>query len=251
MREGQFVVHYQAKAFSRGNAFEVSGVEALVRWNHPRLGLLHPAGFLKAVADSGQMVQLTDYVIAESIRQAGVWRQQGLRLQLGLNISSDLVTDLELPRRLALVLDEHGVSPGDVVIDVLEQTGPETADLVRDVFTQLRLLGVGLCLDNFGVGSSSITRLMNMPFTEVKVDGSLLTRVMEEPGAHRVLGCFVDLMHALGLSVCAEGVETDAAMEHVRAAGFDAAQGLVIGAVSTAVQIARSLRSADVARAAG
>jgi len=225
LAEHELRLLYQPKLAIASGLVTVQGVEALVRWQHPRRGLLQPRHFLGATEEHGLMSPLTDFVMMEAVRQAGKWRARGLQLEIVINLSTKLVRDRAFPERLAVLLQEHEFPPQQLVLDVTESPSGDDQDLLLDVFTQLRMLGVGLSLDNFGTGMSSLTEIYRMPFTEIKVDHKLIADAPREREARVVVQAIADLAHALKLTVCAEGVETLAMFEVVRGAGFDTAQG--------------------------
>jgi EAL domain-containing protein (putative c-di-GMP-specific phosphodiesterase class I) len=223
--ELELTLFYQPKLCLTGGTVEIRGVEALIRWQHPRRGLLQPRHFLNAIEESGLMAQLTDFVMAEAVRQSGLWRSRGVVLETIINLSTRLVQDRGFPDRLAVLLQENDFPPQQLVLDVTESLHAEDQSLLLDVFTRLRILGVGLSLDNFGTGLSSLTELYRMPFSEIKVDHSLIADVPRERDARVIVRAIVTLAHSLNLSVCAEGVETRQMLDFVRSAGFDTAQG--------------------------
>jgi EAL domain-containing protein (putative c-di-GMP-specific phosphodiesterase class I) len=225
LEEHELRLLYQPKLAIASGLVRVQGAEALVRWQHPRRGLLQPSHFLRAAEDQELMSQLTDFVMTEAVRQAGEWRARGLHLEIVINLSTKLVRDRAFPERLAVLLQEHEFPPRQLVLDVTESPSAEDQDLLLDVFTQLRLLGVGLSLDDFGTGMSSLTEIYRMPFTEIKVDHTLIADALREREARVVVQAIADLAHALKLTVCAEGIETRQMFEFVRGAGFDTAQG--------------------------
>jgi EAL domain-containing protein (putative c-di-GMP-specific phosphodiesterase class I) len=223
--EHELTLLYQPKLAVGSGLLRVQGVEALVRWQHPRRGLLQPRHFLPAAEKYGLMSQLTDFVMAEAVRQAGLWRARDLHLEIVINLSTKLVQDRAFPERLAVLLQEHEFPPQQLVLDVTESPNAGDQNLLLDVFTQLRILGVGLSLDNFGTGLSSLTEIYRMPFSEIKLDHSLIADAPREREARVVVEAIVNLAHALQIAVCAEGVETRQMFEIVRDAGFDTAQG--------------------------
>jgi EAL domain-containing protein (putative c-di-GMP-specific phosphodiesterase class I) len=236
---GELTLLYQPKLALLPAGVTVQGVEALVRWQHPRLGGLRPAHFLGAIAQYGLMTALTDFVMTEAIRQAGQWRRQGMALETVINLAPVLVRDRDFPRRLASLLQEHDVPAAQVMLDITDPCRHEDRNLVLEVFTSLRLLGVGLSLDNFGAGQSPLTELYRMPYSEIKVDQSLLIDGSNDADAQRVVRAIVELAHALRMTVCAQGVETLAMSEFARATGFDSAQGHFYCAPVDAAQMAR------------
>lgn len=223
--ELELTLVYQPKMAIASGVVKIQGVEALVRWQHPRRGLLAPRHFLGAVEDYGLMSQLTDLVMTEAVREAGQWRARGLQLDIIVNLSTKLVKDEGFPERLAILLREHDFPPQFLTLDVTESANLDDQSLLLDVFTKLRILGVGLSLDDFGVGPSSLTGMYRMPYSEIKVDRTLIADVAREREARVVVEAIVSLAHNLGLTACAEGVETVQMLDIVRSAGFDTAQG--------------------------
>jgi EAL domain-containing protein (putative c-di-GMP-specific phosphodiesterase class I)/CheY-like chemotaxis protein len=225
LREGEFTVHYQPKLVRRGMEWHVGAVEALVRWQHPSLGLLMPQEFLELADRHGAMAGISDAVLTAAVRQIGQWRQAGLDLALTVNLSPRLVQDLEFPDRLSRLMLEFGLPPHYLTLEVTEAAPLNNPQLVMDIFARLRLRGVGLSLDDFGTGMSSLTQLYRMPFSEVKIDSSITAGVTSSPAAVTVARALIDLAHNLSLTVCAEGVESLEAFQLLDGAGCDALQG--------------------------
>lgn len=223
--EHELTLLYQPKLAIVSGTVSVQGVEALVRWKHPRRGLLPPADFLPAVKEHRLMVQLTDFVLTEAVRQGAIWRALGLNLEVVVNLSIELVEDRAFPERLALLLEEHEFPASGLTLDVTESANVPDRDLLLDVFTRLRMLGVGLALDNFGAGAYSLVEIYRIPYSEIKVDRCLIADAPQERDARIVVQAIVNLAHTLDLAVCAEGVETSQMYEFVRSAGFDSVQG--------------------------
>jgi EAL domain-containing protein (putative c-di-GMP-specific phosphodiesterase class I) len=223
--EHELIVHYQPKLLRTARDWQVTGAEALVRWRHPRLGLLYPGDFLPLAEQSGLIVGVTDFVLTDAIRQIGHWRHRGLHLAAAVNLSPRLVQDLEFPDRLGRVLKEFDVTADQLILEVTEAASLHDPELVMDIFTRLRVKGVGLSLDDFGTGLSSLTQLYKMPFSEVKIDGSLISEVIQAKPAATVVRAIIELAHNLSLTVCAEGVETSQQFEFLEQLGCDALQG--------------------------
>jgi EAL domain-containing protein (putative c-di-GMP-specific phosphodiesterase class I) len=225
LTEHELILEYLPKIDIRAAVPKMQGVEALVRWQHPRRGLLYPRHFLGSIENHGLMARLTDFVMTEAVRQASHWRARGLPLEMVVNLSPKLVTDREFPQRVAVLLRENEVPAQQLVFDVTEAASLDSRDLMLDVFTRLRILGVGLSLDNFGTGVSSLTELYRMPFSELKVDHALIADVVREREAMLIVQAIAKLAHTLELEVCAGGVETREMLGFVQSAGFDSAQG--------------------------
>jgi EAL domain-containing protein (putative c-di-GMP-specific phosphodiesterase class I) len=237
IEEHELTVHYQPKVMRTAADWQVSSAEALVRWRHPRLGLLYPAEFLPIAEKSGLIVAVTDFVLTDAIRQIGHWRQLGLHLSAAVNLSPRLVQDLEFPDRLGRLLQEFDVSADQLMLEVTEAASFHDPELVMDIFTRLRLRGIGLSLDDFGTGLSSLTQLYKMPFSEVKIDAVLVADVFQVKSAATVVRAIIDLAHSLSLTVCAEGVESPAAFEFMERNGCDALQGDFIASAMPAGEI--------------
>ena len=237
IEEHELIVHYQPKLVRCQGDWQVRSAEALVRWRHPGLGLLYPGEFLPLAEKSGLIVGVTDFVLTDAIRQIGHWRQRGLKLGAAVNLSPRLVQDLEFPERLGLLLREFDAAAEQLTLEVTEAASLDDPDLVMDIFTRLRVRGVGLSLDDFGIGTSSLTQLYKMPFSEVKIDRLLISEIPTGRAAATVVRAIIDLAHNLSLTVCAEGVETSPVFEMIDQAGCDAVQGEFIAPAMPANEI--------------
>lgn len=237
IEEHELIVHYQPKVVRAASDWQVRSAEALVRWRHPRLGLLYPGEFLALAEQSGLIVGITDFVMTDAIRQIGHWRQRGLDLAVAVNLSPRLVQDLEFPDRLSRIFREFDATPEQLTLEVTEAASLDDPELVMDIFTRLRVKGVGLSLDDFGTGMSSLTQLYKMPFSEVKIDGSLIADITSSKAAETVVRAIVELAHNLSLSACAEGVETSPAFEFLDQIGCDAVQGDFIASAMPAADM--------------
>jgi EAL domain-containing protein (putative c-di-GMP-specific phosphodiesterase class I) len=239
LTEHELTLEYLPKIDIRATVLKMQGVEALVRWQHPRRGLLYPHHFLGPMEHHGLMARLTDFVLTEAVRQASQWRARGLPLEMVVNLSPKLVTDREFPERVAVLLRENEVPAQQLVLDMTEASSLDSRDLMLDVLTRLRILGVGLSLDNFGTGVSSLTELYRMPFSEIKVDQALIADVAREREAMLIVQAIANLAHTLEIEVCAEGIETHEMLGFVRSYGFDTAQGRFFSGPVKPAQIER------------
>jgi EAL domain-containing protein (putative c-di-GMP-specific phosphodiesterase class I) len=239
LAEHELILEYLPKIDIRTDQPKMQGVEALVRWQHPRRGLLYPRQFLGAMEDHHLMVRLTDFVMTEAVRQASQWRALGLPLEMVVNLSPKLITDREFPERVAVLLRENELPAQQLILDVTEASSIEARDLMLDVFTRLRILGVGLTLDNFGIGVSSLTELYRLPFSEIKVDQALIADVVRVREAMLIVQAIANLAHTLELMVCAGGVESREMLGFIRNAGFDTAQGRFFSGPVRPAQIER------------
>ncbi len=235
--EMEFVAHYQPKLLRGNYGWTIAAAEALVRWQHPVRGIVYPRDFLPLAESTGLITAITDVVLTDAIRQAGHWNSRGLHLGVAVNLSPRLVQDVEFPDRLALLLREYNVAAEQLTLEVTEAASLHDPELVMDIFTQLRVKGVGLSLDDFGTGTSSLTLLYKMPFNELKIDRALICEAPFTRAAAAIVRAIVDLSHTLGLTVCAEGVENESALNFMNDIAFDALQGDAISAAVPASEI--------------
>ncbi|HYM35665.1 MAG TPA: EAL domain-containing response regulator [Steroidobacteraceae bacterium] len=229
IEEIELVVHYQPRLERHNGDWRVGGAEAYVRWQHPQLGLLYPKDFLHLADDHAVTTAIADFVLTDAIRQIGHWRAHGLDLSVAVNIAPRLVKDLEFPDRLSRILQEFNVAASQLTLDVVEEAAQHDSELAMDIYTRLRVKGVGLALDDYGVGASSLTHLYKMPFSEVKIDQALIGTLPQNRTAAMVVRAIVQLAHNLSLAACAEGVESALAFDFLDQCGCDRAQGDFIG----------------------
>ncbi len=243
LAEHELLLVYQPKIAIGLDSLRVQGVEALVRWQHPTRGLLGPQEFLDAVKQHGLMAHLTDFVTTEALRQLAAWQQCDLSLEMVVNLNARLVRDREFTDRLAILLEENAVPAERLIFDITEASNTADRTMMLDVLRRLRILGVGLSIDNFGRESSSLAEIYRMPFSEIKVDRSLIADLPKEQNGSVLMHAIADLAHALHLKVCGAGVETRQMLEAIRAAGFDSAQGNFFSGAVLPEEIERLVRT--------
>ena len=217
----QFRVHYQPQLDLRSGA--LAGVEALVRWQHPRLGLLAPAAFLDLVERGGHMADLTEFVLREATvwARAAPWTDE---VRVAVNLSASSLAD----PGLLVLLDEllaEGLDPTVVVLEVTETLLMSNPEQAVEMTREIRHRGFGLSIDDYGTGYSSLSYLVDLPATEVKLDRSFTVRLSGDDRVRQIVAGTVELAHRLGLRVVAEGVEDEATLEVLRSLGVDETQG--------------------------
>jgi EAL domain-containing protein (putative c-di-GMP-specific phosphodiesterase class I)/CheY-like chemotaxis protein len=225
---GQLVTHYQPKLRREDGDWRIHGVEALIRWQHPDLGLVYPDAFIGLAEETGLIAALTDFVLQDGIRQLGAWDAQGVSLELSVNLSPRLVRELDFPDQLAELMRAHRLDNHRLTLEITETAALEDPARTRDILTRLRVKGFGLSLDDFGTGYSSLTQLYRMPFNELKIDKSLGMELHAGREARTIARSLIDLAHNLGLKVCTEGVETAGALQFLEQAGSDWVQGFYL-----------------------
>jgi diguanylate cyclase (GGDEF)-like protein len=219
----ELVLHYQPKvSLSTG---ELTGVEALVRWQHPSRGLLSPDEFVTLAERTGAVADLTRWVVDRALKQHRAWREQGIDLPVAVNLAAANIVDITLPGAVARLLKRHDVAGDRLECEISEHT--VMADPVRasDVLAALRKLGVRLSLDDFGTGHSSLSYLKRLPLDEVKIDRSFVAGMAEDENDAVIVRSTIDLARNLGLQVVAEGVETAEIMQALAELRCDTAQG--------------------------
>ena len=225
----EFVVRYQPKVErSEGSEWLTKEAEALVRWRHPKHGLIGPLEFLPEVEAFGMMSELTEFVLRKTASQLATWRQQGLVLNGCVNIPPSQLKDEDLGERLAAVVAEFGIESSSFTLEVVEQDFADPDSVHVRTLRGLRDAGFRLCLDDFRVAAASLGTFEQLPFDEIKIHASALKHARENPVAMQVLAAVSGLAHSLDMSVCAEGVEDQETFEFLKTIECDKMQGFLI-----------------------
>jgi diguanylate cyclase (GGDEF)-like protein/PAS domain S-box-containing protein len=227
IKADQLVVQYQPQIHLETG--RVAAAEALVRWDHPRYGLLGPDAFLPMAEQIGLMRSLTLHVLDRALADLAYWRQQGCEINVAVNLSKQNLIDLGLPSDVARLLDKWNVEASRLQLEVTETIIGADPVRVGEILTRLGQLGVTLSLDDFGTGSSSLSFLRQLPVDELKIDKSFVLGMEHDQEATAIVRTIVELAHDLGLKAVAEGVETDRARELLLESGCDFAQGFLLG----------------------
>ena len=235
---GELTPHYQPKVSRATGGWVVDGVEVLARWQHPRLGLVMPNRFIPLAERTGLIADLTSTMLNAALRQLRVWQDEGLHLSCAVNLPPGLVTDLSFPDRVAASLADNGVDGRLLVLELTETATIQNPTATMAILARLRVKGIGLSLDDFGTGYSSLTQLFEMPFSEMKIDKSLVMNVPQKREATTMIRSLIELAHNLGLKVCAEGVENREALDALASMKCDRCQGYFISRPIPASEIA-------------
>jgi EAL domain-containing protein (putative c-di-GMP-specific phosphodiesterase class I) len=220
---GQLVLHHQPKVSPRDG--RVTGVEVLVRWQHPTRGLLYPDAFIDLAESFGLMNSLTVAVLDLALAQCRSWRDGGWQLGVAVNVSPSNLVDEDFPRAVAGLLDRHGLLATDLVLEVTEGLLMEDRERAASVLTRLRSMGAGIAIDDYGTGYSSLAYLAELPVTELKLDRSFVAAMTGSPRSAAIVTSTLQLAHALGLVLVAEGVEDEQTLQALAALGCDTVQG--------------------------
>ncbi len=205
------------------------GVEALVRWRHPVRGLLSPNLFVPVAENCGLIYDLTQFVIMSTLAQCAQWKMAGINLRASINLSARTLGRLDIPEQLVTTAARLGLEPSQVVLEVTETSIMAGGSQSLDILTRLRMKGFGLSIDDFGTGVSSLQRLRNIPFTELKIDLGFVQKMGSERDSRAIVESIIDLGHKVGMIVVAEGVETQLQWDLLTDMGCDVAQGYLIG----------------------
>ncbi len=224
--DDQLVLHYQPKVDLRTGA--IDSVEALVRWDHPTRGLLYPADFLGLLEDSGLMLTLTRTVLALALDQAAQWHANGIGLGVAVNVPAASLLDDDFPGFVAGQLALRRLSPGNLQLEITEETLMADRGRARDVLSTLRDLGVHIALDDFGTGYSSLAYLRELPIDELKLDRSFVVPMAGDARAAALVQSTINLAHSLGLRMVAEGVEDETTYAELTRYGCDQVQGFYV-----------------------
>jgi diguanylate cyclase (GGDEF)-like protein len=222
LRDGELRLYMQPKLDLASG--EIYGAEALVRWQHPELGLLYPDAFISAVEQAGSIAHLTRWVLREAVDRCASWRNQGVILGVAVNISVDDLTDEYLPYFLLELTQKHHLAPHMLTLEVTESAIMHNVQKSLAVVNCIHELGFRLAIDDFGTGHSALSQLKRLPVDELKIDKSFVTR-SNDAKDDAILRATIDLAHQLGLTVVAEGVEDDGAITRLAAHGCEHAQG--------------------------
>ncbi len=219
----QLVLHYQPKIdFKPGH---VNGVEVLVRWNHPMLGLLAPDKFIPLAESSNLIKPLTVAVLRGALRQCEAWRRAGIDLSVLVNLSAVNVRDPEFPDKVAAILAEFSVPPARLELEITEAALMSQPALAVACIKKLSRMGLQISIDDFGTGYSSMAYLKELLVAKIKIDRSFVKDMASNHNDAVIVRSTVELGHSLGLKIVAEGVETQEVWDQLHALGCDDAQG--------------------------
>jgi diguanylate cyclase (GGDEF)-like protein len=233
----EIVLHYQPQIDVTSG--RVVGMEALVRWEHPERGLVPPNSFIPLVERTGLSTSLTEYVLRRVARQLQEWREAGVEIDVtvAVNLTMFDLLDTSLPGKVARLLEEAGVDPGRLELEITERVIMADPVRVRGVVEQLKKIGVRIAIDDFGTGYSSLSYLKSLPVDVLKIDRSFVLSMTVDQSDRAIVRSTIDLAHNLGLSVVAEGVDNEETLEELARYGCDVAQGFYISRPQAAERI--------------
>lgn len=226
LEKNEFKMFYQPKIALKTN--KLVGLEALIRWERPAHGLVFPDAFVPIAEESGLIIPLTYWIIQDVFKQYAIWKKKKLTLNLAINLTPSILTDLLFPDELVKLSQSFQVDPEHICFEITEAAAMQREDTVLEVLTRIRLKKFSLSIDDFGTGYSSLVELQRLPFTEMKIDRSFVCDLETNELNRNIVKSVIDLGKNMHLSLVAEGVETQAAFDKLKKLGCDVAQGYLI-----------------------
>ena len=227
VEEEELVLHYQPIIDLTSEV--AVGMEALVRWNHPTLGLTGPEEFLPLAENSWLGGPLTAWVLGRAVSDCAAWRAAGSPAGVSVNVFPESLTEEWIVGTVAGLLEDHGLAPDALTLELTEKGWPVDLELAGTTMAALAALGVCISLDDFGTGDSSLSRLQRLHFDEIKIDRCFVAEAAERLPDREIIRFTAELAHALGRRAVAEGIERAEDLDVVRRMGIDAAQGFLLG----------------------
>lgn len=246
-REKQWVLHYQPKVELQTG--KLTGMEALVRWNHPDHGLVYPDSFISTVEDCDAVDALTEWVVRTALVQLSHWQDEGVQVQMAVNVTMQNLRAPDFASRVSALVRETGTSPQDLTLEITESRLISPTPAPLESLVRLRLQRFGLSIDDFGTGHSSLAQLRDVPFTELKIDRGFVHGARNNQIIRPMLEGSIGIAKRLGMQSVAEGVETEDDWHLLREIGCDLAQGYFIGRPAAASQLPEWIASWEARRA--
>ena len=220
----EFLIHYQPRVSV--DSLAITGVEALVRWQHPQLGLVSPAEFIPLAEDTGLIVPIGEWVLRKACLQSREWQERGFApIQMSVNISARQFHERDLSETVIRILDETGLAAKHLDLELTESSIMQNSEFAAGVLDRLKSMGINISIDDFGTGFSSLASLKRLPIDVLKIDKSFVRDVTTDPDDAALVMAIITLAHNLRLKVIAEGVETAEQLRFLQLLRCDEIQG--------------------------
>ena len=244
IEQNQLLLHFQPKLELKTG--RILSTEALVRWQHPRLGMLSPDKFILTAEQTGLIGPLTHWVLMEALKCHLELHRDGVHLRVAVNISARSLHDPHLPKLVADALDANGAKPDQLMLEVTESAIVLDPKRAEENLVALSNMGVALSIDDFGTGYTSLASIKRLPVNEIKIDRSFVTNMLTDKKDAMIVRTVIELGHNFGLAVVAEGVETQEVLDALAVLGCDKVQGFFISKPQTTEQLKNWYRSSRV-----
>jgi len=220
----QFVVHYQPIVDKKNDC--IASAEALVRWNHPKLGFLHPKSFIGVAEETGAIAYIGEFVLREACKQSKAWKDEGHQFyRIAVNISLAQLSDWKFPQKTFRILNEVGVEPEDIELEITESMAMADPEATQHALLQLKSFGIKIYIDDFGTGFSSLSHLQHFPLDGLKIDGRFIQQSLYSDRDEKLMHSIILMGRALNMDVVAEGVETQEQLELLKGLDCHMMQG--------------------------
>ena len=243
LERGEFLIHYQPQVSLETGA--VIGAEALLRWNHPDKGMIPPGAFIPIAEDSGLIVPIGAWVLAEACRQAAEWHARGLSLSVAVNLSALQLQRSDLVRTVTGALADSGLDPLLLELELTESMLIRNTDLVMDNLRRIKAMGVQVSIDDFGTGYSNLSYIGRLAVDKLKIDRSFVADLTSNHDSAKITAAVIQMAHGLNLTAVAEGVEDAETLEALRQLNCDVAQGYFLGRPGPADAVERAARQVN------
>ncbi|MCC2101616.1 MAG: EAL domain-containing protein, partial [Hyphomicrobiales bacterium] len=240
----EFVLYYQPQ-------FDVStdtiiGVEALLRWNRPGVGIVGPGAFLPQAEENGLIIPINEWVLRKACADARIWQRDGFpAFRVAVNMSPIQFRKKNVPLQVARILSETGLDPRRLELELTENIVMQDIDAVANDLRELNRLGISIAIDDFGTGYSSLSYIKKLPVQRIKIDQSFVRNMTQDPNDSAIVRAIITLGRSLGLEVVAEGVETQKHLQGLRDVGCEIVQGYLLGRPAPFAEVSRLFGERD------
>ncbi len=242
LQSNEFKIHYQPQ-FDL-NSFQLMGMEALIRWQHPKKGLIAPDEFIPLAEETGLIVPIGEWLIKTICQQLKIWKQQGLSVpQLAINISARQFLQKNLVKLMTQEMNKHGIAPHSIQIEITESMMIQDIEQVNSIMNEFKSAGISIAIDDFGTGYSSLEYLKRLPIDKLKIDKSFIGNILNNSDDASIVQAVIAMGHNMNMQIIAEGVETREQAEFLSNRNCDYAQGFYFSKPVSALEMEKELNN--------